>query len=64
MFDACKFTNIVDALFGTVEQGGELAAATEEQAVRKLYPDEMDIVNYDGPSLMNTWLVDEVRAAA
>ncbi len=48
----------------TVEQGGELAAATEEQAVRKIYPGEVDIINYDGPSLMNTWLVEEVRAAA
>ena len=48
----------------TVEQGGELAAATEEQAVRKIYTGEVDIINYDGPSLMKTWLVEEVRAAA
>ncbi len=48
----------------TVEQGGELAAATEEQAVRKIYPGEVDIINYDGPSLMNKWMVEEVRAAA
>lgn len=48
----------------TVEQNGELAAATEEQAVRMIYPDEVDIINYDGPSLMNRWLVGEQRAAA
>ncbi len=48
----------------TVEQGGELAAATEEQAVRKIYSGEVDIINYDGPSMMNTWLIEEVRAAA
>ena len=48
----------------TVEHEGQLAVATEEQAVRKIYPGEMDVINYDGPSLMKTWLADEVRAAA
>ncbi len=48
----------------TVELDGELAAATEEQAVRKIYADEMEIINYDGPSLMNSWAVGEQRRAA
>ncbi len=48
----------------TVEENGTLAAATEEQAVRKVCPGEVDIINYDGPSLMNTWAVGEQRAAA
>ncbi len=48
----------------TVEDMGELAAATEEQAVRQVCPGEVDVINYDGPSLMNTWAVAEQRAAA
>ncbi len=48
----------------TVEQANELAAATEEQAVRKIYPGEEDVINYDGPSLMNSWTVGQVKAAA
>lgn len=48
----------------TVEQGGELAAATEEQAVRMIYPDEMDIINYDGPSLTNNWPLHQASVAA
>ena len=48
----------------TVEQDNALAAATEEQAVRRVYPDEVDVINYDGPSLMNTWPVLPTRAAA
>ena len=48
----------------TVEHNGELAAATEEQAVRKIYADEMDVHNYDGPSLMNSWPVSQPRQAA
>ena len=48
----------------TVERNDELAAATEEQAVRRVCPDEADVINYDGPSLMNTWSVHPTRAAA
>lgn len=32
-----------------------LAAATEEQAVRRVFPDECEVINYDGPSLMGAW---------
>ncbi len=48
----------------TVEQNGELAAATEEQAVRKIYSGEVDIINYDGPCMMNSWALAQVRKAA
>ena len=34
-----------------VQQDHELAAATEEQAVRRINADEVDVINYDGPSL-------------
>ena len=48
----------------TVEQNNELAAATEEQAVRRVVDDEPPVINYDGPSLSKTWIVDQLRAAA
>jgi glutamate synthase domain-containing protein 1 len=39
-----------------VEEGDlSIAVATEEQAVRTVYADEMDVINYDGPSLTRTW---------
>ena len=41
-----------------------MAVATEEQAVRMLYADEIDIINYDGPSLNKTWDIVDVRQAA
>ena len=48
----------------TIERGGELIAATEEQAVRRVEPRQVDIVNYDGPSITNIWPLSAVRAAA
>lgn len=47
-----------------VEQGGELVAATEEQAVRRVVADEADVINYDGPSLTGIWGVGNRRMAA
>ena len=47
-----------------VEENGNLAVATEEQAVRTIYTDEMEIANYDGPSLSRTWAIGEQRRAA
>ena len=41
----------------TIEEDGELIAATEEQAVRRVIPDTVDVINYDGPSLTNIWPV-------
>ena len=47
-----------------VEQAGELAAATEEQAVRRVMPEECDVINYDGPSLFGIWGVGNRSLAA
>lgn len=46
------------------ELAGEMAVATEEQAVRVLYPNEIDVINYDGPSLNKTWDIVDIRKAA
>ena len=48
----------------TVQGNGELAAATEEQAVRRIIPEEVDVINYDGPGLMQIWGVGNRRVAA
>ena len=47
-----------------IEQGAELAAATEEQAVRRVFPDEAEVTNYDGPSLTGLWGVGNRSLAA
>ena len=33
----------------------EVAVATEEQAVRRIYREEGDVTNYDGPGMTRTW---------
>ena len=33
----------------------EIAVATEEQAVRRIYREEGDVTNYDGPGMSRTW---------
>ncbi len=47
-----------------IEEHGEMAVATEEQAVRMIYTGEHDIINYDGPSMTKTWRIDSLREAA
>ena len=47
-----------------VEDGGEMAVATEEQAVRMIYPGENAVINYDGPGMTKTWPVGSMKAAA
>lgn len=47
-----------------IEQGAELAMATEEQAVRRVFSDESDVINYDGPSLFGIWGVGNQSVAA
>ena len=47
-----------------VRHDNELAAATEEQAVRRINADEVDVINYDGPSLTALWAVGNRRLAA
>ena len=41
----------------------EVAVATEEQAVRRIYREEGEVTNYDGPALTRTWLASSVEAA-
>lgn len=48
----------------TVQNNGELAAATEEQAVRRVVADESDVINYDGPALTNIWQAGDRQAVA
>ncbi len=49
----------------TIEQHGEFIGATEEQAVRRVAPDENAVViNYDGPSITALWGVGNRRIAA
>ena len=38
-----------------VDGNGTLSIATEEQAVRTIHLDEVEVVNFDGPSLTQTW---------
>lgn len=47
-----------------IDQNGDLAAATEEQAVRRVFADECDVINYDGPSLTCLWGVGNQSLAA
>lgn len=47
-----------------IDQAGELAAATEEQAVRRVFSDECEVINFDGPSITGNWNVAERRMAA
>jgi hypothetical protein len=46
------------------QDNGDLAVATEEQAVRTIYLGETPILNFDGPSLTQTWSTIAERAAA
>lgn len=47
-----------------IEQQGEFAAATEEQAVRRIYSEESDVINFDGPSMTGIWSVANKELAA
>ncbi len=47
-----------------IEQDGGFAAATEEQAVRRVYKQEAQVINHDGPSLSGIWGLESRRAAA
>ena len=47
-----------------VEENDKMAIATEEQAVRTIYPHEVPVLNYDGPSLHNTWEILQQKRAA
>jgi glutamate synthase domain-containing protein 1 len=47
-----------------IDQNGDLAMATEEQAVRRIFADECDVINFDGPSLTAVWGVGNRSLAA
>ena len=47
-----------------MDRNGDLAMATEEQAVRRVFKDEGDVINYDGPSMTALWGVGNRRFAA
>jgi len=47
-----------------IERDGEMAVATEEQAVRMIYHGEEVVDNYDGPSMTKTWPINAMRKAA
>ncbi|MDD9908921.1 MAG: glutamine amidotransferase [Ahrensia sp.] len=47
-----------------IERGGDIAMATEEQAVRRVVTEEADVINHDGPSLIGLWGVGNRRLAA
>lgn len=40
-----------------VETEGTAAMATEEQALRRIYHDEAEVINYDGPGMVRVWEV-------
>ncbi len=46
-----------------IQQDGGIAAATEEQAVRRVYKQEAEVINHDGPSLSGLWSLDARKAA-
>lgn len=48
-----------------VNESGEIAAATEEQAVRRIHDEDgVSVINYDGPSLHGIWGIGNREAAA
>ncbi len=48
----------------SIERGGDICMATEEQAVRRIVTEEAEVINYDGPSLTGLWGVGNRRLAA
>jgi len=47
-----------------IDRDGDLAMATEEQAVRRIFVGECDVINHDGPSLTGLWGVGDRDLAA
>lgn len=47
-----------------IDRDGDIAMATEEQAMRRVFADECDVINYDGPSLTGIWGVGNRSLAA
>ena len=47
-----------------IEQDGSIAAATEEQAVRRVFKQEAEVINHDGPALSGIWPLSMQSKAA
>ncbi len=47
-----------------ISEADGMASATEEQAVRRVYTSESDIINHDGPSLTGLWSIRDWSRAA
>jgi len=47
-----------------IDQSGNVAMATEEQAVRRIFADESDVINFDGPSITSLWGIGNRSMAA
>ena len=47
-----------------LECDSEIAAATEEQAMRRVFQKEVDVINYDGPGLTGIWPIKSKDIAA
>lgn len=47
-----------------ISENGNMATATEEQAVRKVYRRHHPVINYDGPAEYTTWACRPARAIA
>ncbi len=47
-----------------IDRDGDIAMATEEQAVRRIVSEEADVINYDGPSLTGLWGIGNRSLAA
>ena len=48
----------------TIQSGGAFCAATEEQALRRVYPRGAKIINYDGPAQTGIWGLNARELAA
>lgn len=48
----------------TIEESGVICAATEEQALRRLYPSNKGTTHYDGPALSGSWNLGHREVAA
>lgn len=47
-----------------IDRDGKLAAATEEQALRRIHADECDVLNIDGPGITGLWPIGNRSMAA
>ncbi len=53
----------IKPLVSVEETYGAVAVATEEQAIRRIFDSEVEVINYDGPLLSATWPVPSMVVA-